>query len=277
MPKHNKKNTIIFKAARENTSKASESITKTPTWKHLLIFAFPTILSMIIMGTFGIVDGIFVSRLIDPIALAPVSVIFPFLSFSMAIGLLLGVGGNAMIAKKLGEGRDKEGRQNFSLIVLVGFIASIAVMAIGLLFPDFILDILGTDDFLRGMAMDYLQPLLWFMPTTVLGMVFQQFLITVGKAHYGAITALIGGGISAGLNFVFIRLLDMGIMGAVQKPTHMSVWAFANLLLRFVIYFEIHLKYRREFNATIADATTETNTTIQGKESKRSNNIPKIN
>jgi len=133
---------------------------------------------------------------------------------TQTIGLLLGVGGNAMIAKKIGEGREKEGRQNFSLITLVGFIASIIIMVVGLMFPDFILDILGTDDFVRDMAMDYLTPLLWFMPTTVLGMVFQQFLITVGKAHYGAITALIGGVISAGLNFVFIRVLDMGIMGA---------------------------------------------------------------
>ena len=217
MPKNHIKETKhgkIFSAAKENASKAAESITKTPTWKHLLKFAFPTMLSMLIMSTFGTVDGIFVSRLIDPMALAPVSVIFPFLSFAMAVGLLLGVGGNAMIAKKLGEGRDKEGQQNFSLIVLVGFIASVAIMFVGLAFPDFILDILGTDDFVRGMAMDYLQPLLWFMPTTILGMVFQQFLITVGKAHYGAITALIGGSISAGLNFVFIRVLDMGITGA---------------------------------------------------------------
>jgi Na+-driven multidrug efflux pump len=217
MPRNHIKETKhgkIFSAARENTGKAAESITKTPTWQHLLKFAFPTMLSMLIMSTFGTVDGIFVSRLIGPMALAPVSVVFPFLSFAMAVGLLLGVGGNAMIAKKLGEGRDKEGRQNFSLIVLAGLIASIVIMVVGLAFPDFILDILGTDDFVRDMAMDYLQPLLWFMPTTVLGMVFQQFLITVGKAHYGATTALIGGSISAGLNFVFIRILDMGIQGA---------------------------------------------------------------
>jgi len=217
MPKNQLKNTkhaTVFKAAREEKSKASESITKTPTWKHLIKFAFPTILSMIIMSTFGIVDGIFVSRLIDPIALAPVSVVFPFLSFAMAIGLMLGVGGNAMIAKKIGEGREKEGRQNFSLIVLAALISSVVLMIAGMLFSESILNILGADYFIRGMAVDYLQPLLWFLPTTMLGMVFQQFLITAGKAHYGAVTALLGGLTSAGLNFVFIYLLDMGIQGA---------------------------------------------------------------
>ena len=217
MPKKHIKQTkygSILKAAREQKSSADESITKTPTWSYLLKFSFPTILSMVIMGTFGIVDGLFVSRLIDPIALAPVNVVFPFLSFALALGFLLGVGGNAMVAKKIGEGRETESRQNFSLIILVAFILAVALMLVGLFFPDIVLNILGVDDFVRDMAFDYLQPLLWFMPTTMFGIVFQQFLITVGKAHYGAITALLGGITSAGLNYVFIYLLDMGIQGA---------------------------------------------------------------
>ncbi|MCL1996506.1 MAG: MATE family efflux transporter [Defluviitaleaceae bacterium] len=217
MPKNHIKNTkhaTVFKAAKEQSNKAAESITKTPTWKHLLKFSFPTIISMLIMGTFGIVNGIFVSRLINPIALAAVSVVFPFLSFALAIGFMLGVGGNAMIAKKIGEGKEKEGRQNFSLITLVAVIVAGVAMLVGLLFPDLILNILGVDDFVRGMALDYLRPLLWFMPTTILGIIFQQFLITVGKAHYGAITALLGGITSTALNFVFIYLLDMGMQGA---------------------------------------------------------------
>ena len=202
------------KKRTEKPDKAAEGISKTPTWNHLLKFSFPTIISMLIMGTFGIVDGIFVARLIDPIGLAATGVVWPFLGFVLAIGFMLGVGGNAMIAKKIGEGRMKEARQNFSLITIVAIIISIAGMVAGLLFPDLVLDILGVDDFIRPMALDYLRPLLWFMPTTALGIIFQQFFITVGKAHYSAYTATIGGLLSAGLNYVFIRLLDMGIQGA---------------------------------------------------------------
>lgn len=209
-----KKHRKVFKAVREESGKAAESITKTPTWKHLLKFSFPTILSMVIMSTFGIVDGIFVARLIDPVALAAVSVVFPFLSFALAIGFMLGVGGNAMIAKKIGEGRLKEGRENFSLIIVTCLGVALVAMLIGLLIPDILLNILGVDDLVRSMALDYLQPLLWFMPTTILSIVFQQFLITAGKAHYGAMTSLLGGITSAGLNFVFIYLLGMGIQGA---------------------------------------------------------------
>jgi len=217
MPRNYKKNTkygTIFKATRESGSKAEESIAKIPTWSHLLKFSLPTIASVLIMSTFGIVDGIFVSRLIDPIALAPVGIVFPFLAFVMAIGFMLGVGGNALIAKKIGAGLEKEGRENFSLIVLVAFLVSVVIALMGILFPEYILGILGAYGFVFDMALEYMRPLLWFLPVIVLGMVFQQFLITAGKAHYSAITALVGGLTSAGLNYLFIHLMGMGLQGA---------------------------------------------------------------
>ena len=201
-------------AADEPSNKAAERITKTPTLGHLFKFALPTVLSMLIMSTFGIVDGIFVSRLIDPIALSAVSIVFPFLGFVVAIGFMLGVGGNALIANKIGAGFVKEARENFSLITLVAFIVSTIITFTGILFPDFILNILGSNDFVRAMALSYMQPLLWFLPVIILGMVFQQFLITAGKAHYSTITAFVGGSTSAVLNFVFIYVLDMGLQGA---------------------------------------------------------------
>ena len=88
-------------------------------------------------------------------------------------------------------------------MALVGFIA-----------PEFILWILGVNDFMRPMALEYMQPFLFFLPAAVLGMVLQQFLITVGKAHYMMYMALISGGVGAGLNYVFIYMMDWGLRGA---------------------------------------------------------------
>ena len=217
MPKKHtasKKFTSVFNANRAKKATSLESIAKKPTSAHLLKFALPTILSMLIFSTFGIVDGIFVSRLIDPIALSAVGLVYPFMAFVMAFGFMMGVGGNALVAKKIGAGREKEGRENFSLIVLVAFVVCLALTFLGMLFPDFILGILGVDTYIRDMALAYLQPMLWFSPIVILGMIFQQFLITVGKAHYSTIMAVVGGLSSAGLNYVFIYLLDMGLRGA---------------------------------------------------------------
>ncbi|MCL2188588.1 MAG: MATE family efflux transporter [Defluviitaleaceae bacterium] len=209
MEPENQQPKAIAKAEKE-----ALNIAKTPTRTHLIKFAAPTIISMLIMSTFGIVDGIFVSRLIDPFALSAVGLIWPFMSFVMAIGFMLGVGGNALIAKMIGEKRIREARQIFSLITAVAFVASIAVSLVGYFAPYFIMNILGVDDFMRPMAQEYMTPFIFFLPAAILGMVLQQFLITVGKAHYSAVMSLLSGLISAGLNYTFIYQMDMGLRGA---------------------------------------------------------------
>ena len=198
----------------QSETKASQAIARKPTKVNLIRFAFPTILSMIIMSTFGIVDGIFVSRLIDPFALGAVGLVWPFMSFVMAIGFMLGVGGNALIAKKIGEGKEREGREDFSLIIIIAFFASVAVSMIGFIAPELILNILGVNDYMHAMAIEYMQPFIIFLPAAVLGMVMQQFLITAGKAHYSAVMSLAAGVLSASLNYVFIYLMDWGLRGA---------------------------------------------------------------
>jgi len=226
----NKAKRIAKMAAHENKNieattgqveqvETDASLNKKATWGFLLKFSLPTMLSMLLMNTMGIVDGIFVSRLIDPIALAAVGLVFPFISFALAIGFMLGVGGNALVAKKIGEGRALEAKQNFSMITLVAFILSVAVSVVGIVFPDFVLNILGVDDFVRPMALEYMTPMLYFMPMIILGMVFQQFLITEGKAYIIAITTMASGLTSAGLNYVFIYIMDMGLQGAAAASS----------------------------------------------------------
>ena len=220
---------------RKSPQEASELIAQKPTKINLLRFTFPTILSMIIMNTFGIVDGIFVSRLIGQFELGAVGLVWPFISFVMAIGFMLGVGGNAMIAKKIGECKEKEGRENFSMIVVVAFIASIVVAIVGLVTPDLILRILGVNEFMRPMALEYMQPIIFFIPLAVLGMVFQQFLITAGKAQYSAYMSLASGVLSAGLNYVFIHLLGWGLRGAALATGIGMIIPFSVGLLYFML------------------------------------------
>ena len=190
------------------------SISKKATWRHLLKFSLPTIISMLLMSVFGIVDGVFVSRFIDQTALSAVGIVVPFIMFAMAIGFMLGTGGNALVAKKLGEGLEKEARENFSLISLAAVVLSVIMSVIGFVFPSLILSILGADEVIQGMAVIYMQPLLLFLPTVILGMVFQQFLITEGKAYYITITTFVGGVLNAGLNYLLIHELQMGLRGA---------------------------------------------------------------
>lgn len=80
----------------------------------LLKFAFPSIIMVMFMSLYTIVDGIFVSRFVGSNALSFLNIAFPAASVVIAVGTMLATGGTAVISKYLGEGK-KERHGNASL------------------------------------------------------------------------------------------------------------------------------------------------------------------
>ena len=211
----------------------------------LLKFTLPTIVAYVFMGIFGIVDGIFVSRIIGEYALSAVSLVIPFLTFVTAIGLMFGTGGNALVAKEIGEGSIARARSDFTLVSVAAFMVTVSLSILGVLFPDFLLNVLGVDADVYHLAREYFIPLVIFIPFTSAGIMFQTFLITEGKAHLGTIATVIGGSISIFLNWLLLHRLNMGLHGAALStslgyavPTVFGLIYFAtNKKRKGVLYF----------------------------------------
>jgi len=182
--------------------------------RMLLRFALPTIFSMVFMSLFGIVDGIYVSRIMDSYALSAVGLIMPYVMFVLAMGMMFGAGGNALVAKELGEGQLDSARKNFSLIVATSFVVTAVLSIVSLLFPDLVLRILGVNAEVYDFAREYMMPIAIFMPFMGAGIVFQQFLMTEGKAELGMIATILGGCVNMVLNWLLIYRLQMGLQGA---------------------------------------------------------------
>jgi len=180
----------------------------------LIKFALPTIIAFAGMGIFGVIDGIFAARFIDAYALSAVGLVMPFMMFSLSIGFMLGIGGNALVAREVGEGNFKHARKDFSLISVAVVIISVALSAVGMIFPDVILNILGVDAEVHDISRTYLMTIMPFLPLGVLGNAFQQFMITEGKAHISMVSTIVSGLVGALLNYVFIYQMNMGLRGA---------------------------------------------------------------
>ena len=61
----------------------------------LLRFALPTIIMMLVVSLYTIVDGVLIARLVGENALAAANVAYPAISFTLAMGIMLGTGGSA--------------------------------------------------------------------------------------------------------------------------------------------------------------------------------------
>lgn len=182
--------------------------------RWLLKFAAPTVFSMLVMGAFGMVDGVFAARVIAPEALAAVGIVWPFMAFVMAVAFMLSIGGSALVGKLIGEGKQAEGRGIFSMLTLVTVGVSALLSTFGAIFPATLLNILGVDDMLRPLAAEYLGPLVLILPAVMLGFFIQQYFITEGKPSLGLYATIVGGVVNLGLNFLLIMHLQMGLRGA---------------------------------------------------------------
>ena len=192
----------------------SNSIAKDFKFFSLLRFALPTMVMMIFMSLYSIVDGIFISRLLGTNALSAANIVYPVISIVFAVGIMLSTGGSALIAKKLGEGKEKEAREDFSFLTLISFLFGIAILLIGNIFIEPIVRALGSTDALLPYCVDYLSVSLLLAPAAMLQMMFQTFFVTAGKPLIGLMLTISGGVANMILDYLFMGPFNMGISGA---------------------------------------------------------------
>lgn len=196
---------------------------------------------MVFMSLYTIIDGIFISRLVGSEALSAANIIYPAASVLIAVGIMLATGGSAIIAMKLGEKKDQEARENFSLIVLVAFLFSAAVMVFGNLWITPLVRLLGATELILRYCEVYLGILLLFAPACVLQLLFQSFFVTAGRPVMGLIVTIAGGIANAVLDYVFMGPMQMGIKGAaLATGIGQLIPALAGLLYFFMKKSELH-------------------------------------
>ena len=180
----------------------------------IIRFALPNVIMMIFMSLYTIVDGMFISRFVSTVALSSVNMCFPLTSVQLGIGIMIGTGGSAIIAKKMGENKSEEARQNFTSLVVFSLIVSILIMGFCLIFLRPILLFLGTSPLQMKDCMIYARILMYFTPMLFLQVIFQSYFVTAGKPSLGLFVIVLGGVANVILDYLFMRIFHWGIAGA---------------------------------------------------------------
>ena len=94
-------------------------------------FALPTIAMSLFMSFYTMVDGFFVANLIGTDALSAINLTSPVISLVTAVSTMLATGGSAVIMMKMGEGKEKQAREDFTALILVNVLVGIVMWAAG--------------------------------------------------------------------------------------------------------------------------------------------------
>lgn len=228
----------------------SQSISQKFTPVSLLKFAFPSMVMMVFMSLYTIVDGIFISRFLGDNALSAANIVYPALSILLAVSIMLATGGSAVVAGKMGAGKKAEACSDFSMLVATGVIISILLMIPTLLFLEPLCLLMGSNGDLLSYCTAYLGTLTLFAPACMLQSLFQCFFVTAGKPHIGLTLTILGGIANAVLDYLFMGPMGLGIEGAaiatgIGQAIPAVFGLFYFFLCRKELYFtkyKLHIK-----------------------------------
>lgn len=184
--------------------------------KSIVCYAFPTVLMMLFVSTYTIVDGIFVANLVGENALAAINIFSPLYGIMLAVSLMLGTGGVAVIGKLMGENQYEKARGFLTTIYIIGGGLGLILTLLGYLFSDQIISMLGASEVLFSFTREYFMSIIPFTVGIFFQIFVQTFFVTAGKPGLGFGVCLLGGLTNIVLDYVFISpdIYNMGIAGA---------------------------------------------------------------
>ena len=197
-----------------NGQSVANAYEKPVTLKNILRFALPTIAMSLFMSFYTMVDGLFVSNLIGTNALSAINLTAPVISLVTAVSTMLATGGSAVIMKKMGEGKEKEAREDFTSLILINVAVGILMCLMGYACIDFIFSRMELSAAVTAYCIDYLENYLLFTVPILLMNNFSLYLIACGKSTLSFLCSVGGGITNIVLDYVFIHVLAMGTGGA---------------------------------------------------------------
>lgn len=184
------------------------------TYNKLLRYAFPSIVMMMFVSLYGIMDGLFVSNFAGKTPFAAISLILPFVAAMGSAGYMLGTGGAAIVAKTLGEGQRNKANQIFSMLIVAAAILGVFLTLLGLLILRPLAMAMGATGELLEDSVRYGGIMLTFQTAFMVQTVFQSMFPVAEKPKLGLALTVTSGMIDIFLNALFIIVFKWGIVGA---------------------------------------------------------------
>lgn len=182
--------------------------------KAVLRMGLPAMLGQLTTLIYNIADTFFVSLTKEPAMIAAVTLCTPILLMIMSIASIFGMGGNSVIARLLGEDKNKEVKSTLNFCLYAMALSGILILLTGLLFMEPIASLSGADAENMAYTNDYLKYIFLGAPFIIISNGLVHLFRSIGFIKESTIGLSLGNLINIVLDFVFIVLLNWGTAGA---------------------------------------------------------------
>lgn len=180
----------------------------------LFSFSIPAIISCLVNSVYNIVDQIFIGQGVGYLGNAATTIAFPLMTIIMAFATLIGSGGSAYAALRLGEGRKREALLTLNNLLVIAIGLGIILAAAGLIFLKPILTLFGATETTMPYAIDYTSIVLIGVPFSMVSIALSSMARTDGHPRMSMYGILIGAALNTVLDPIYIFVLGWGVKGA---------------------------------------------------------------
>lgn len=179
-----------------------------------LEFVLPSVVSMVLVGIQGMVDGIFLGNYESSNAMASVNIASPYMQLILGCSFILCTGTLSYLGRTLG-GKDAVKAKNvFKTAVIAIIVSSCLIMTLGVGLHSTMAGFLGANEVLLAGTSRYILVLALFAPTISLMVFFGFMERLVEKPHIYLVATVFCLVCNIFLNYIFIKILHFGVSGA---------------------------------------------------------------
>lgn len=184
------------------------------THSRIVRSVLPSIGMVLVTSIYSIVDGFFVANFAGGTGFAAVNLTFPAIMAIGSLGLMIGTGGSALVAKIKGEGYRRKADRVFSMLVqfgltlgtLLGVLLAIGAPTVALW--------LGADEPMIEECVTYIRLNMIGMPGFVLQCAFQSFYMAAERPQLGTLMSIVAGVTNIVLDAILVWGMGLGVAGA---------------------------------------------------------------
>lgn len=225
---------------------ADSELGSAPLMSLIAKYAIPSIISMLVGALYNLTDQIFIGRIVGVVGNAASNVVFPTMTLSTAISMLLGIGTAANFNISQGAGKIDDARKyvytGLSVTALIGVVTGLMVF----LFRSQIIDLCGASP--SGNVFPYA---IKYLSISAIGLPFYIFATAAattiradGSPRYSMLYNVVGAVLNVGLDWLFMYPLGMGIEGAATATVISQAVTFVLAMAYFPRFKAFYIRLR---------------------------------
>lgn len=221
-----------------------EALAHRPVGRLLWEYSLPAVIGMLVQALYNVVDRIFIGQWCGPDAIAGLTVTFPLMNLATAVGVLVGVGSSSRVSIVLGAGNHPLATRILGNALTLTVLNGLIYICLFTAFLDPMLRVFGAGAVTLPIARDYMLVLMPGLLLTNVAFSLNNVMRASGYPKRAMSTMLIGAAVNVVLDPIFIRLLDMGVVGAALA-TDIAMGVSALFVLWHFTRRDTTLRFRR--------------------------------